>query len=223
MIASPEQIAGIGFTSQRTRTRMIRRLIDRGIENEALLQVMATVPRHMFVDEAIASRAYEDVALPIGEGQTISQPFAVARMTEILLQDGPLQRVLEVGTGSGYQAAVLSRLVDAVFTVERIRTLLDRARQRFRALQYHNIHSRYSDGGWGWSSHGPFDGIMVTAAAPSIPEPLLEQLAIGGRLIVPVGEQDGVQSLTIITRTRNGFTRQRESDVKFVPFLSGKS
>lgn len=223
MIASPEQIAGIGFTSQRTRSRMIRRLIDRGIENEALLQVMATVPRHLFVDEAISSRAYDDVALPIGEGQTISQPYAVARMTEILLEDGPLERVLEVGTGSGYQAAVLSQLVDSVFTVERIRSLLDRARKRFRALQYHNIHSRYSDGGWGWSSHGPYDGIIVTAAPPSIPEPLLEQLAIGGRMIVPVGEQNGMQALTIITRTRRGFSQYRECDVKFVPFLSGKS
>ncbi|NND91612.1 MAG: protein-L-isoaspartate(D-aspartate) O-methyltransferase [Granulosicoccus sp.] len=223
MIASAQQIAGIGFTSQRTRTRMIRRLIDRGIQNEQLLQVMATVPRHLFVDEAISTRAYEDVALPIGEGQTISQPYAVARMTEILLQEGPVERVLEVGTGSGYQAAVLSQLAGTVFTVERIRTLLDRARQRFRALQYRNIHSRYSDGGWGWASHGPFDGIMVTAAPSTIPEPLLDQLATGGRMIVPVGEQTGVQSLTIITRTRSGFTEHQESDVKFVPFLSGKS
>ncbi len=223
MIASAHQIAGIGFTSQRTRTRMIRRLIDRGIENEALLQVLATVPRHMFVDEAISTRAYEDVALPIGEGQTISQPFAVARMTEILLEEGPVQRVLEVGTGSGYQAAVLSQLVDVVFTVERIRSLLDKARQRFRALQYRNIHTRYSDGSWGWGSNGPFDAIMVTAAPAKVPMPLLEQLAIGGRMIVPVGGQDGGQSLTIITRTRGGFTHRQESDVKFVPFLSGKS
>jgi protein-L-isoaspartate(D-aspartate) O-methyltransferase len=223
MLASAQQIAGIGFTSQRTRTRMIRRLIDRGIENEALLQVMAAVPRHLFVDEAIASRAYEDVALPIGEGQTISQPYAVARMTEILLEDGPVGRVLEVGTGSGYQAAVLSQLVDVVFTVERIRNLLDKARLRFRALQYRNIHSRYSDGSWGWPSHGPFDAIMVTAAPASVPEPLLEQLAIGGRMIVPVGGQSDLQSLTIITRTRSGFTQRHESDVKFVPFLSGKS
>lgn len=223
MIASADQIAGIGFTSQRTRTRMIRRLIDRGIENEALLQVLGNVPRHLFVDEAISTRAYEDVALPIGEGQTISQPYAVARMTEILLEEGPLGRVLEVGTGSGYQAAVLSQLVGVVFTVERIRSLLDKARQRFRALQYRNIHTRYSDGGWGWSSHGPFDAIMVTAAPKSVPEPLLEQLAIGGRMIIPVGDQTGLQSLTIITRTRSGFAQRQESDVKFVPFLSGKS
>ncbi|ASJ75144.1 protein-L-isoaspartate(D-aspartate) O-methyltransferase [Granulosicoccus antarcticus] len=223
MIASAEQIAGIGFTSQRTRTRMVKRLKECGIRNEQLLEVMAAVPRHLFVDEAISTRAYDDVALPIGEGQTISQPFAVARMTEILLEDGPIERVLEVGTGSGYQAAVLSQLVEAVFTVERIRTLLDRARRRFRALQYRNIHTRYSDGGWGWSGHGPYDGIMVTAAPESIPEPLLEQLAIGGRMIVPVGEQGGTQSLTIITRTHQGFSRRQEHDVNFVPFLSGKS
>ena len=223
VIASRQQIAGIGFTSQRTRTRIIRRLIDRGIENEAVLQVMGSVPRHLFVDEAIASRAYEDVALPIGEGQTISQPYAVARMTEILLQEGPLRSVLEVCTGSGYQAAILSRLVDTVFTVERIRTLLAGARLRFRALEYRNIHSRHSDGGWGWASHAPFDGIIVTAAPEHVPEPLIDQLSIGGRLIVPVGGQRGVQSLTVITRTRSGFTEQRESEVRFVPFLTGKS
>jgi len=202
---------------------MIRRLIDQGIENEALLQVMARVPRHLFVDEAISTRAYEDVSLPIGEGQTISQPYAVARMTEILLDEGPVQRVLEVGTGSGYQAAVLSQLVDVVFTVERIRSLLDKARDRFRSLQYRNIYTRYSDGGWGWPSHGLFGAIIVTAAPARVPEPLLDQLMIGGRMIVPVGSQDGLQSLTIITRTRAGFTRRQESDVKFVPFLSGKS
>ncbi|MFK7995458.1 MAG: protein-L-isoaspartate(D-aspartate) O-methyltransferase [Granulosicoccus sp.] len=223
MIATAQQIAGIGFTSQRTRTRMVCRLMDRGIRNERLLQVLNTVPRHMFVDEAIASRAYEDVALPIGEGQTISQPYAVARMSEILLEEGPVNRVLEVGTGSGYQAAVLSQLADQVYSVERIRTLLDKARLRFRSLQYRNINTRYSDGGWGWASHGPFDGIMVTAAPRSVPEPLLEQLAIGGRMIVPVGEQSKVQSLTIITRTATGYSTREESDVNFVPFLSGKS
>ena len=223
MIATARQIAGIGFTSQRTRTRMVCRLMERGIRNETLLRVLNTVPRHLFVDEAIASRAYEDVALPIGEGQTISQPFAVARMTEILLDEGPVNRVLEVGTGSGYQAAVLSQLADQVYSVERIRSLLDKARLRFRSLQYRNVQTRYSDGGWGWASHGPYDGIIVTAAPRSVPEPLLEQLAIGGRMIVPVGEQRAVQSLTIITRTAAGFVSREESDVSFVPFLSGKS
>jgi len=223
MIASAEQIAGIGFTSQRTRTRMVRRLIDRGITNESVLQVMGTVPRHLFVDEAIASRAYEDVALPIGEGQTISQPYAVARMSEILLEEGPVHRVLEVGTGSGYQAAVLSHLAESVFSVERIRSLLDKARLRFRSLQYRNINTRYSDGGWGWASHGPYDAIMVTAAPRMVPEPLLEQLAMGGRMIIPVGDQTSVQSLTIITRSPAGFSSRQESDVNFVPLLSGKS
>jgi len=188
MIATSEQIAGIGFTSQRTRTRMVCRLMESGIRNERLLQVLNTVPRHMFVDEAIASRAYEDVALPIGVGQTISQPFAVARMSEIL-----------------------------------IGSLLDKARRRFRSLQYRNINARYSDGSWGWASHGPYDGIIVTAAPRSVPEPLLEQLAMGGRMIVPVGEQSKSQLLTIITRTPAGFEYRQESDVNFVPFLSGKS
>lgn len=223
MILSPTQIAGIGMTSQRTRNRMMDRLRAQGIENERVLQTMAQVPRHLFVDEAMATRAYEDVSLPIGEGQTISQPFAVARMTEVLLQEGPMQRVLEIGTGSGYQAAVLSHLADSVFTVERIRNLLDKARGRFRALQYRNIHARHSDGSWGWASNGPFDGIVVTAAPVSVPEPLLEQLAIGGRMIVPVGGQHSEQSLTVITRTTAGFISHELSDVRFVPFLSGKS
>lgn len=223
MIATAQQIAGIGFTSQRTRTRMVCRLMDRGIENENVLTVLNTVPRHLFVDEAIASRAYEDVALPIGEGQTISQPYAVARMSEILMQDGPLGKVLEVGTGSGYQAAVLSRLADQVFSVERIQSLLDKARHRFQALQYRNIRTRYSDGGWGWASNGPYDGIMVTAAPRSIPQPLLQQLAVGGRMIIPVGDQSSEQSLTIITRTSAGFASREESNVSFVPFLTGKS
>ena len=144
-------------------------------------------------------------------------------MSEILIEEGAVNRVLEVGTGSGYQAAVLSQLVDHVFSVERIRSLLDKARLRFRSLQYRNIHTRYSDGGWGWASHGPFDGIIVTAAPRSVPEPLLEQLAIGGRMIIPVGEQSKSQSLTIITRTPTSFEYRQESNVNFVPFLSGKS
>ena len=224
-------VAGIGFTSQRTRDRMARRLRERGIAHEELLRVLATVPRHLFVDEAMATRAYEDVSLPIGEGQTISQPWAVARMTELLLGDGPSggegrrarpMRVLEVGTGSGYQGAVLSRLVEQVFTVERVGSLLDRARERFRALGYHNIRSRYSDGGWGWPGHAPFDAILVTAAPERVPEPLLEQLALGGRLIVPLGARRGGQSLTVVTRTRAGFAVRRDSDAHFVPFLAGK-
>jgi len=215
-------VRGIGFTSQRTRNRMADRLRARGIGDTTVLEVMATIPRHLFVDEAMATRAYEDVSLPIGEGQTISQPWAVARMTELLLADGVPSRVLEVGTGSGYQSAVLSRLVDQVYTVERIRSLLDRARQRFLKLQYRNINARYSDGGWGWPGQAPFDGIIVTAAPEAVPMPLLEQLATGGRLIVPVGRSSGGQSLQVITRTATGFAEHRDGEVHFVPFLSGK-
>ena len=222
MILSPVQINGIGMTSQRTRNRMRDRLRARGIENEAVLATMATVPRHLFVDEAMASRAYEDSALPIGDGQTISQPYVVARMTEVLLEQGPVRKVLEVGTGSGYQAAILSQLVDTVFTVERIRNLLDKARHRFRALEYRNVNTRHSDGSWGWASNGPYEAIIVTAAPASVPEPLLEQLAIGGRMIVPVGNQQRQQTLTVITRLKTGFEQRELSDVKFVPFLSGK-
>jgi protein-L-isoaspartate(D-aspartate) O-methyltransferase len=223
MILSPVEIAGIGMTSQRTRDRMMDRLRERGISDENVISTMGRVPRHLFVDEAMATRAYEDDALPIGEGQTISQPYAVARMTEVLLENGVPDRVLEVGTGSGYQAAVLSQLVDVVFTVERIRSLYEKARSRFRALQYRNVHSRHTDGSWGWASNGPYDAIMVTAAPVSVPEPLLEQLAVGGRMIVPVGQQKSVQTLKVITRTSSGLETVDLSDVKFVPFLSGKS
>ena len=223
MILSPVEIAGIGMTSQRTRDRMLDRLRARGIENETVVSTMGRVPRHLFVDEAMATRAYEDDALPIGEGQTISQPYAVARMTEVLLENGPVERVLEVGTGSGYQAAILSQLVDVVFTVERIRSLHEKARNRFRALQYRNVHTRHTDGSWGWASNGPYDAIIVTAAPITVPEPLLEQLAVGGRMIVPVGKQKAVQTLKVITRTATGYDTVDLSDVNFVPFLSGKS
>ena len=223
MILSPVEIAGIGMTSQRTRDRMMDRLRDRGIEDERVVSTMGRVPRHLFVDEAMATRAYEDDALPIGEGQTISQPYAVARMTEVLLENGPVERVLEIGTGSGYQAAILSQLVDVVFTVERIRSLYDKARTRFRALQYRNVHTRHTDGSWGWASNGPYDAIIVTAAPVTVPEPLLEQLAVGGRMIVPVGKQKSVQTLKVITRTQTGYETIDLSDVNFVPFLSGKS
>lgn len=222
MILSPVQIKGIGMTSQRTRNRMVDRLRDRGIESEAVLETLASVPRHLFVDEAMATRAYEDDALPIGDGQTISQPYVVARMTEVLLEQGPVGKVLEVGTGSGYQAAILSQLVDQVYTVERIKNLLDKARHRFRALEYRNVQARHSDGSWGWATNGPYEAIIVTAAPASVPEPLLEQLQIGGRMIVPVGNQKRQQTLTVITRTRVGYERVELNDVKFVPFLSGK-
>ena len=228
MILDPIAVAGIGFTSQRTRNRMAGRLRERGIDHHELLHVMATVPRHLFVDEMMATRAYEDVSLPIGEGQTISRPLTVARMTELVLAEsepgaGPPRRVLEVGTGSGYQAAVLSRLVEHVYTVERVESLLERARGRFRDLGYTNVRTRHSDGGWGWPGHAPFERILVTAAPERVPEPLLGQLAVGGRMIVPVGERRGGQSLTVVTRTRSGFVEHRDGDAHFVPFLPGKA
>ena len=215
-------IAGIGMTSQRTRNRMVARLRDQGIENESVLSTMSVVPRHLFVDEAMATRAYEDASLPLGEGQTISQPIIVARMTEILLSIDGMNRVLEVGTGSGYQAAVLSRLVDSVYSVERIRSLLLKSRDRFKALGYNNIMTRHSDGSWGWPGQGPYNGILVTAAPSSIPDTLLDQLAINGVLVCPVGKQSGHQVLTVVHRTAFGFHTEYLDAVKFVPFLSGK-
>lgn len=223
MIATAADIRGIGFTSQRTRDRMVERLSNHGIAHPDVLRAFSHVPRHLFVDDMLQTRAYEDVSLPIGEGQTISRPWVVARMTEILLEQGPISRVLEVGTGSGYQAAILAELVDTVFSVERIRVLHERARRRFHGLGYRNVHTRHSDGGWGWASQGPYEGIVVTAAPEQVPEPLLEQLVVGGRLVCPVGSRRGRQSLTVITRTRTGFEEINDSDVTFVPFLSGKS
>jgi protein-L-isoaspartate(D-aspartate) O-methyltransferase len=216
---------GIGMTSQRTRERLIKRLQEQGIADMAVLDVMRILPRHIFVDEALASRSYEDTALPIGYGQTISQPYIVARMTEILLdsaasQSAPLKKVLEVGTGSGYQTAVLAKLVEAVYSVERISPLLDMARKRFHELNVYNVVLHHSDGTWGWPDHAPYDGIIVTAAPPQIPEPLLEQLAIGGRLVMPLGDQQR-QQLMLITKTAAGYERQVLKQVTFVPMLSG--
>lgn len=212
--------SGIGMTSQRTRDRLVRRLADEGINNQQVLDVIRNTPRHLFVDEALASRSYEDTALPIGFGQTISQPYIVARMTEALLDGGVLNKVLEVGTGSGYQAAILSPLVGEVYTVERIRPLLDQARQRFFDLKLNNIRCKYSDGTWGWPEAGAFDGIIATAAPEQVPDALLQQLAPGGRLVVPVGAR-GVQTLILITRTADGFEQQVLDRVSFVPMLSG--
>lgn len=220
---TPADIAGIGMTSQRTRNRLMQRLREQGISNARVLSTMSTVPRHLFVDEAMATRAYEDVALPIGEGQTISQPYVVARMTEMVLAHPDVNRVLEIGTGSGYQAAVLSRLVETVFTVERIRSLLLRAKKRFQALGYNNIHAKHTDGSGGWSGHGPFDCIILTAAAATVPESLLAQLAPGGHMILPLGDQAQHQTLTVINNTPQGYQKTAYNDVKFVPFLPGKS
>jgi len=178
---------GIGMTSQRTRERLIQRLVDQGIDNHQVLDVIRTTPRHLFLDEAMAHRAYEDVALPIGFQQTLSQPYIVARMTELLLEGGAPERVLEIGTGSGYQTAILAQLVDEVYSVERIKPLQQKARQRIRQLKLRNVQMNHADGGMGWAERGPFDGILAAAAPESIPQELLQQLAPGGRLVIPVG------------------------------------
>ncbi|MCH9786163.1 MAG: protein-L-isoaspartate(D-aspartate) O-methyltransferase [Gammaproteobacteria bacterium] len=209
------------MTSQRTRNRLTDRLREQGIVNEAVLQVMASTPRHLFVDEALAHRAYEDTALPIGNSQTISQPYIVARMTELLLQDVPPTSVLEVGTGSGYQTAILAQLMDQVFTVERISALLDRALGRFRQLGLHQIKSKYDDGHLGWAEKGPFDAIIVTASPREVPAALLAQLRAGGRLIIPVGDAE-TQTLTLVTRGEDGFETTSVEPVRFVPLLGGK-
>ncbi len=209
------------MTSQRTRDRLVDRLREKGIKNERVLEVIRTTPRHIFVDEAMASRAYEDTALPIGHGQTISQPYIVARMTEILLEDGVPDVVLEVGTGSGYQSAILSRLVPKVYTVERISALLQKAREAHRKLGLMNVFSKHSDGSWGWAPNAPYPAIMVTAAPKMVPPGLLEQLAVGGRMIIPVGSIGGVQELKLYTRTAEGVEEKTLELVSFVPLLDG--
>lgn len=213
---------GIGMTSQGTRDRLVKRLRDKGIVDERVLRAIATVPRHVFVDEALSSRAYEDSALPIGQSQTISQPWVVARMTEVLLEDRNPEKVLEIGTGSGYQAAILSVLVSQVFTVERIEELLKQARKRFHSLKMHNIISRHADGHIGWPSQAPFDGIIGTAAATEIPSELTDQLAEGGVLVMPV-ERNGEQRLVSIVNTGDGLEEKDLGGVIFVPMLSGLS
>ena len=211
---------GIGMTSQGTRDRLVQTLRNEGIKDERVLKAITQVPRHEFVDEALSSRAYENTALPIGLGQTISQPWIVARMTEALLDGGNPQKVLEVGTGSGYQAAVLAHLVPKVFSVERIDELLKLARRRFHQLRLNNIFLRYADGHLGWPGQAPFDGIMVTAAAKSVPQELLEQLAVGGLLVIPL-EKGGMQRLISVRRTEDGFEETDLGGVIFVPMLSG--
>lgn len=209
---------GIGMTSRRTRMRLVQRLQDKGIKNQAVLSAIAETPRHLFLDEALAHRAYEDTALPIGHGQTISQPYIVARMTELVMEGNP-RRVLELGTGSGYQAAILSRLVTEVYTVERIHPLLEKAVGLFKKLEYRNIYGRHADGNIGWPEGAPFDAIIVTAAPIDVPSELLRQLKDGGRMIVPLG--DKTQNLTVITRKGPKFERKVIESVLFVPFLSG--
>jgi len=219
-----QNIQGIGMTSARTRERLVDRLAQNGITNSVVLERIRSVPRHLFVDEALGSRAYEDSALPIGHGQTISQPYIVALMTQALLEDGVgtshLKKVLEVGTGCGYQTAVLSPLVGQLFTIERIRGLLQVARARLRELGCNNIRYRHGDGMQGWPGQAPFDGILVAAAPAEIPQKLLDQLSIGGRLIIPIGPP-GRQELMRIIRTDDGFDYQALCAVSFVPLLEG--
>ena len=211
---------GIGMTSQRTRERLIQRLYEEGLSNARVLEVIRRTPRHLFVDEALAHRAYEDTALPIGHNQTISQPYMVGRMTELLLAAGPLDKVLEIGTGSGYQTAVLAQLVERVFSVERIQSLQERAKERLSQLSLRNVVFRWGDGWEGWNALGPYNGIIVTAAAAEVPQALLDQLAPEGRLVIPVGAGED-QQLLLITRDSLGYTRQILDPVRFVPLLNG--
>ena len=212
--------SGIGMTSARTRERLVQRLQEQGIADQRVLDRIRSVPRHLFMDEALASRAYEDTALPIGFGQTISQPFVVARMTEALLSGGDADKVLEIGTGCGYQTAVLSPLVKEIYTVERIASLLGRARRTLRELRIRNVNFRHEDGNVGWSARAPFDGILLTAAPIKVPAALFDQLKVGGRLIAPVGAE-GRQELFRYTKGEARVDRQSLGAVSFVPLVSG--
>lgn len=209
------------MTSPRTRERLIQRLQEQGIRHPDLLEALRNVPRHIFMDEALASRAYEDTALPIGHGQTISQPYIVARMTEALLTTGPLVKVLEIGTGSGYQTAILAQFAKEVYSIERIQPLLLVAQQRFRELKLRNINAKYGNGGQGWPEQAPYDAILVTAAPAAIPPALVEQLAEGGRMVIPLGRRD-IQELTLITRTLGGLKKEVLERVSFVPLVGSK-
>ena len=215
---------GIGMTSRRTRDRLIERLREKGIDDQRVLETMRMIPRHIFVDEALAHRAYEDIALPIGFNQTISQPYIVALMTQVLFSDGDAtvkrESVLEIGTGSGYQASVLAHMAKRVYSVERISGLVDYAKSRFKALKIRNIRVKHDDGNLGWAQQGPFDAIMVTAGAPGVPDMLVEQLNVGGRVVIPVVQGDS-QSLLIIDKTSRGLQQTNIADVRFVPLLRG--
>ncbi|WP_104202227.1 protein-L-isoaspartate(D-aspartate) O-methyltransferase [Billgrantia saliphila] len=221
---SPERLSellrGVGMTSQRTRDRMAARLADQGIVDERVLRTMAGEPRHLFLDEALAHRAYEDTSLPIGHGQTLSQPWMVARMTELVMGEAP-RRVLEIGTGSGYQTLILSRLVPELWSVERISALHRRAAQRLRLLRAHNVRLRLADGGHGWQEAAPFDVVLLTACAHELPEALIAQLADGGVMILPLADATGAQWLTRVRRLGHQHDVQRLERVRFVPLLQG--
>ena len=217
-------VAGIGMTSRRTRARMVERLREQGITDARVLEAMAGVPRHLFVEEALASRAYEDTALPIGFGQTISQPYVVARMIECLVQKRDAGKVLEVGTGCGYQAAVLASIAAEVYSIERIRELLERARANLRELRLKNLRLAHGDGAAGLEKAAPFDSIILAAAAPELPQALLRQLAPGGRMILPLRETGSdVQRLVLVERGARGYTETALDPVRFVPLLAGKA
>jgi len=200
--------------------RLAKRLVEEGISDKSVLNAIAATPRQIFIDEALEYKAYENTALPIGHGQTISQPYIVAKMTQILLANGPLSNVLEIGTGSGYQCAILAQLVDNVYTVERIKALQRQAKRRLRLMDLHNVAMKHGDGWEGWQAKGPFDAIMVTAAPNEVPTPLLMQLKEGGQMIIPVGEKE--QLLLLITRRGERFVKQTVEAVKFVPLLAGE-
>ena len=213
-------LVGSGMTSPRTRLRLVERLREQGIRNEAVLEAIAETPRHVFVDEALSSRAYEDTALPIGHGQTLSQPYIVARMSEIILDSGPVDRVLEIGTGSGYQAAILARLCGSVISIERIGALLEKARERLRWLNARNVTTRLADGHEGLAVQGPFDAIIVTAAPRTLPQALVDQLAPDGRMLLPLGAER--QELTLVLRGEDGVTEMKSVEgANFVPLLPG--
>lgn len=212
-------LSGIGMTSRRTRERMVAKLREEGIRDEVVLAAMNAVPRHIFVDEALSIRAYENIPLPIGFNQTISQPWVVARMTELLRNGRNLGRVLEVGTGCGYQTAILAQLAQEVYSVERIRPLLEKAKKHFRELKLTNVKVKHADGTLGLPEMAPYDGILVTCGATHIPEALLQQLALGGRMVIPVGAV--TQALTVIDRTEHGYQRTELEPVVFVPLLGG--
>lgn len=216
-----QRFSGIGMTSQRTRARMVERLRGQGIVDEVVLSAMNDIPRHIFVDEALASRAYEDISLPIGYGQTISQPYIVARMIELARGGQAIQQVLEIGTGCGYQAAVLARVAKVVHSMERIAPLIAKARKNLREIRINNVKVKYADGTLGLLEFAPYNAIVMAAAATHIPQELLQQLAIGGRLVMPIGAD--TQKLTVVERTAEGFHQVEMGEVKFVPLLGGVS
>ena len=221
-MSSKYNLNGIGMTSQRTRERLLGRLMDQGISSLGVLDVMRSTPRHIFLDEALSHRAYEDVALPIGHNQTISQPYIVARMTEAIVTSGPLETVLEIGTGCGYQTAIIAQLAKKGYTIERIKPLLDRAKANIKTLRLRNTDFKHDDGSLGWEQKAPFDAIIATAAPQEVPNELLQQLnPQGGRLVIPVGGDDR-QELKLITRNKDDFSETFLDAVRFVPLLIGQ-